>query len=158
MAAALDPDSGAEEITKLTVESCVEVHRRLGPGLTERVYARALCQELCFRGLAHQPRVALPVYYRGVRLDADYEIDVCVAGCLVVDVVAVSELLPVHRAELRAKLRVTGLSQGLLVNFRVSRLASGIVLVKRTTGSTSDAPAASLFEQVTRPALGAADM
>jgi GxxExxY protein len=147
------PGSEDEEITTLTVEACVEVHRRLGPGLTERVYARALCQELCFRGLTHQAHVALPVYYRGVRLDAEYEVDVCVAGRLVVEVVAVAELLPVYRAELRTKLRLTGLSRGLLVNFRVSRLATGIVLLKRTADDATTGRRVALPEPATRPAL-----
>jgi GxxExxY protein len=125
-------ESGLDELTRLTVEACTEVHRRLGPGLTEATYEQALCQELTHRKLPFQRQVPLPVFYRGVRLEAAYRVDVCIAGRVVVDVRSVDAVLQVHRSELRSRLRVTGLSVGLIVNFHTARLAQGLVLIRRT--------------------------
>jgi GxxExxY protein len=125
-------EAALDELTRLTLGACAEVHRRLGPGLTEATYEQALCQELVHRKLPFQRQVPLPVFYRGVRLEAAYRVDVCVAGRIVVDVRSVDAVREVHRSELRSRLRVTGLSVGLIVNFHTARLAQGLVLIRRT--------------------------
>jgi GxxExxY protein len=126
-------DRSRENLTRLVVEACAEVHRRLGPGQKEATYEQALCQELALHGVAFQRHLSVPVFYRGVRLDAAYRIDVCVAGQIAVDIRAVDALLPVHRAEVRSRLRVTGLGAGLLVNFHTARFGEGLVLIRRAT-------------------------
>jgi GxxExxY protein len=118
--------------TAPVVEACSEVHRRLGPGFPRGVYLDALCHELSSRGALFQRHVRLPVFYRGVRLDAVYPIDVCVSAKVVVDVRAVDAITRAHRAELRAKLRVSGLGAGVLVNFQTARFGEGLVIIRRT--------------------------
>lgn len=120
-----------DDVTRLTIEACSEVHRRLGPGLSAEVYLEALCHELSARGVAYQRRLRLPVFYRGIRLDEGYQLDVCVAGAVVVDVRCLPAIGPLHRAELRARLRVSGLDTGILVNFHTARFADGLVVLRR---------------------------
>lgn len=120
-----------ELLPQSVVRACAEVHRRLGPGLPGDVYVAALCQELVTAGVPHQRNVAVPVFYRGVRLGDAPRLSVCVDGRLAVQVRTVETLLPAHRLELRALLRITGLRAGLLVNFHATRLKHGFVLIRR---------------------------
>src|SRR5436190_18872533 len=124
-----------DEITRGTLHACAEVHRRLGPGLEVRAYTEALGLELSEAGIAYQRNVVLPVFYRGVRLDAAYTLDLCAGGTVVVDVRTLPSVLAVHRAELKARLRVRGLVAGVLVNSHSGRLSDGIVVLKRSVGA-----------------------
>jgi len=126
-------DDPRDVATSLVVDACAEAHRRLGPGLPRDTYFEALCHELSARGIPFQRRLTLPVFYRGVRLDAAYRIDVCVSATVAVEVRAVEAITRVHRAELRAKLRASGLGVGVLVNFHTARFGEGLVIIRRST-------------------------
>jgi len=134
----------SDETAALIVEACEEVHRRLGPGLVVGAYLDALSHELSLRGAPFQRKVDVPVYYRGVRLDAAHRVDLCVRGQVAVDVRAVDAILAVHRAELRAKLRVSGLDGGVLVNFRTARFGEGLVIIRRSTSRGRERTAAQM--------------
>lgn len=107
------------------VGACIEVHRHLGPGLLESHYERCLARELVLRAIPFERQVVVPFEYKGLRVEPGYRIDLIVAGRLVVEVKAVTALLPVHEAQLLAYLRVTGIRSGLLVNFNVPALRKG---------------------------------
>lgn len=124
--------------TVLVVDACSEVHRRIGPGLPRAAYLDALCHELSVGGLSFQRNVTLPVFYRGVRLDAAYPVDICVSARVIVDIRAVDAMTRVHRVELRAKLRVSGLASGVLVNFHTARFGEGLVVIRRTAERVQD--------------------
>jgi len=68
----------------------------------------------------------LPVEYKGILLEAGYRLDFLVANCVVVEVKAVETLAPVHEAQLLTYLRLGGWRLGLLINFNVAVLKSGI--------------------------------
>ncbi len=87
-----------ENITEIIIGSAIEVHRVLGPGLLESAYEECFCHELGLRSLGFQRQVALPVEYKGYRLDIGYRIDVLVEDTVVVELKAVEKLLPVHKA------------------------------------------------------------
>ncbi len=117
------------EIDRLTGEvigAAIEVHRSLGPGLLESAYEECLCRELDLRKIAYERQKALPVEYKGVRLDCGYRLDVVVAGRLIVELKAVESLLPIHKAQLLTYLKLTGTKTGLIINFNVSALKDGI--------------------------------
>ena len=69
---------------------------------------------------------AVPVVYKGIQLDGQYRLDLLVSGVVVVEIKAVSDLLPIHQAQLLTYLRLAGLPVGLLINFNVSKLATGV--------------------------------
>jgi GxxExxY protein len=137
-------DRESDETAALVVEACEEVHRRIGPGLALAAYVEALGHELAHRGVPFQRSVTIPVVYRGVRLEAAHRLDLCVRGQVAVDVLAEDAVLPVHRAGLRAKLRVSGLPGGVLVNFRTARFGEGVVIIRRTTPTGRDRLSAQL--------------
>ena len=85
-----------------------------------------LARELTLRGIKCRQEVPLPVCYRGLQLDCGYRLDLVVAGAVIVEVKSVSKVLPVHRAQLLTYLKLTGFHIGLLINFNVEVLRTGI--------------------------------
>jgi GxxExxY protein len=108
------------------VGAAIEVHRQLGPGLLESAYETCLCRELSFRAIPFTRQVPLPVNYRGLQLDCGYRLDIVVGGTVVVEVKAVNKILPIHRAQVLTYLKLTDCRLGLLINFNVEVLRSGI--------------------------------
>jgi GxxExxY protein len=108
------------------VGAAIEVHRRLGPGLLESAYERCLSRELLFRGIPFQRQVPLPVEYRGLQLNCGYRLDIVVGGSVIVEVKAVSKVLPIHRAQVLTYLKLTNYRLALLINFNVETLRSGV--------------------------------
>jgi len=115
------------EITHAVIGAAIEVHRQLGPGLLESAYLECRSRELVLRGIPFErERPPLPLEYKGVHLECGYRLDLLVAGCVVVEVKSVEALAPVHDAQLLTYLRLGGWRVGLLINFNVAALKSGI--------------------------------
>lgn len=114
------------EISERVIGGAIDVHRALGPGLLEAVYEQCLVHELGLRGLAVERQRAMPLTYKGLRLEGGYRLDLVVESKVVVEVKAVEQLLPVHEAQLLTYLRLSGLHLGLLLNFHVPVLKQGI--------------------------------
>jgi len=115
-----------EMVGQTIIGAALEVHRQLGPGLLESLYEEALCLELQHAGLRFERQRCVPVEYRGVRLGAALRLDLLVEDCVVVEVKAVEEVLPVHEAQLLSYLRLTRHDLGLLINFNVDLLKHGV--------------------------------
>lgn len=114
------------EITAAIIGAAIEVHRQLGPGLLESAYIECLCRELILRGIPFEREKPLPLEYKSVHLECGYRLDLLVAGCVVVEVKSVEALAPVHDAQLLTYLKLGGWRVGLLINFNVAVLKSGI--------------------------------
>ncbi len=113
-------------LTEGIIGAAIEVHRATGPGLLETAYEECLCRELALRGLPFERQRALPVEYKGLKLDCGYRLDLLVANAVVVEIKTVEQLVPVHTAQLLMYLRLGGWPVGLLINFHVSVLKSGV--------------------------------
>jgi len=116
-----------EALTQVIIAALIEVHKFLGPGLMESAYRNCLCHELESRGLKVAREVALPVVYKGLRLDCGYRLDVVVEGKVILELKAVENLAPIHEAQLISYLRLSGIRVGMLVNFNVKLITKGIV-------------------------------
>jgi GxxExxY protein len=115
-----------DQITGEIIGAAIEVHRELGPGLLESAYEQCLCHELSLRGMTFERQVALPVQYKGVRLDFGYRMDVVVEDAVLVELKTVDKLLPIHEAQLLTYLKLSGHPLGLLMNFNVPVLKDGL--------------------------------
>ncbi len=104
----------------------MEVHKTLGPGLLESTYEACLCRELLLQGIPFERQVALPVEYKGLKLDCGYRLDMLVDSLIIVEIKAVVGLEPIHEAQLLTYLRLKKLWLGLLINFNVPVLKEGI--------------------------------
>ena len=115
-----------DELTEKIIGFAIEVHRCPGPGLLESVYEECLCLELNQAKLSFRRQVALPVTYKGLRLHCGYRLDLVVAERIIIEVKAIENLLPVHKAQLLTYMKLGNFPVGLLLNFHCSALKDGI--------------------------------
>ena len=113
-------------LTEQVIGACIEVHRTLGPGLLESAYEECLCHELSLRKIRFERQVPLPVQYKAVKLDCGYRMDLVIEKRIVIELKTVESLLPIHEAQLLTYLKLSGIKCGLLVNFHVPLLKSGL--------------------------------
>ncbi len=113
-------------LTEQIIGAAIQVHRELGPGLLESAYEICLCHELSINNLTVQRQKPIPIFYKGVKLDAGYRLDLIVEDQVIVEIKALSELLPIHEAQLLSYLKQIGGGRGLLINFNVKLLKNGI--------------------------------
>ncbi len=113
------------DITGQIIGAAMRVHSALGPGLLENAYRACPAHELRKAGLKVESELELPVVYDGVRINLGYRLDL-VQDCVIVELKSVEVILPVHQAQLISYLKLTNKQVGLLINFKVDRLKSGI--------------------------------
>lgn len=113
-------------LSERVIGACIEVHRHLGPGLLESAYEECLAHELGIRGIEFERQKPLPVEYKGTRLDCGYRLDIAVERTIILEIKSVESLTRIHEAQLITYLRLTGYPLGLLINFNVPTLVSGI--------------------------------
>jgi GxxExxY protein len=92
------------------------VYNSLGSGFLEKVYKNALFLELQHRKLCAEKEKEILVYYRGALVGAHYA-DLLVEDKIILELKAVSFLVPEHEAQLLSYLRATEIEVGLLFNF-----------------------------------------
>ena len=76
-----------------------------------------------------QQQKSLPVAYNGANLDCGYRLDLVIDDLVIVEVKAVENLSPIHRAQLLSYLKLSGCEVGLLINFNVKVFKQGIVRI-----------------------------
>jgi GxxExxY protein len=115
------------EISKVIVDSAIEVHRELGgPGLIESVYEEAMVEELTRRGMKVERQLQVPIDYKGKRLASPLRLDLKVNGLVLIDNKAVTEWNPIFEAQMLTYLRLTKLKLGLVINFGEQYVKNGI--------------------------------
>ena len=115
-----------DELSNRVIGCAIEVHRHLGSGLLEITYEQCLAHELRLNGIDFVLQHPLPVVYKGIRLDCGYRVNVLVEGCLILELKSVDEINPIHEAQLLTYMKLAGIRIGLLINFNVKQLKSGI--------------------------------
>ena len=113
-------------LTGQIIGAAIDVDRSLGPGLLESAYRKCLMRELFLRGIPFKREWPLPLEYKGIQLECGYRMDLLVADAVVVETKSVEALAPIHEAQLLTYLRLGGWKVGLLTNFNVVVLKSGI--------------------------------
>ena len=94
-----------------------EVYNERGYGLGEEIYQECMEIELELRSISYHSKQELGCFYKGRELKKRYVPDLFVFGCLIVELKAISQLLPEHEAQLVNYLRLTRQPVGYLVNF-----------------------------------------
>ncbi|HZL38499.1 MAG TPA: GxxExxY protein [Tepidisphaeraceae bacterium] len=120
-----EPPPELDALARAVIGAAIEVHRHLGPGLSEEPYQRAMGIELELRSIPFEAQKELEIIYKGVRVGKG-KIDLLIAGRLVVEIKAVETLSPVHRIQTRFYMLRVGEILGLLINFNVPLLKDGI--------------------------------
>ena len=94
-----------------------EVHNVQGYGMAEEIYQECLEIELELRGISFKAKQELRCFYKGRELKKRYFPDLFVFDALVVELKAVTQLLPEHEAQLINYMRITKQPVGYLLNF-----------------------------------------
>ena len=105
------------EITYAINGAVFEVNKILGPGFLEKVYENALLVELKKRGLKAESQVPISVTYKSFSV-GEYIADLFIEDKIIVELKTVDNLDKIHEAQLLNYLKATGITVGLLVNFK----------------------------------------
>jgi GxxExxY protein len=115
----------ADLLSNQIIGAAIEVHKALGPGLLESAYETCLFHELTLRQIPVEKQVALSLFYKGLKLDCGYRLDLLVDNLVILEIKSVERIDPIHEAQLLTYLRLSGLWLGLLINFNVPVLKNG---------------------------------
>lgn len=115
-----------EKLTEKIIGLVIEVHRNLGPGLLENIYKKCLVYELEQADIEYELEKEIPVFYKGLKFDCDYRLDILIENKLILELKCVESLLPVHKAQLLTYMKLTDIPVGLLINFNEAIVKDGI--------------------------------
>ncbi|MEA3459516.1 MAG: GxxExxY protein [Chloroflexota bacterium] len=124
------------------IGAAMEVHKVLGPGFLEQIYQTALERELNLRRIPFEAQKHIKVTYKGAVMGM-HILDLLVDGKIIVELKAVSQLLPIHEAQLISYLKATGCQLGLLFNFSKRRLEYKRLIMTQKHGPKTLKPSAS---------------
>lgn len=114
-----------EEIATIIVDCAYKVHKKLGPGLLERIYEVCLAHEISKTGLEIKRQVELPIFYDGITFDEGLRLDLLVENTVIIELKAVDIVNPVWSAQIISHLYLTKLELGFLINFNVPLIKNG---------------------------------
>lgn len=118
--------SEIEKLATLAVDAAFAVHSELGPGLLESVYQACFTRELELRGVRYQKELAVPLTYKGERIEVGFRADVVIEQKLLIELKAVEQVLPIHKAQVITYLKLMNFPLGLLINFNEILIRDGI--------------------------------
>ena len=104
------------ELTEKVLGAAFKVLNTLGTGFLEKVYENALSFQLQRIGLSIESQKVFHVEYEGA-IVGEYQADLVVAGKVIVECKAISNMDSVHEAQLINYLKASGVHVGLLINF-----------------------------------------
>jgi GxxExxY protein len=115
-----------EAIGKEIVNSAFRIHKKLGPGLLEKVYEICLQHELQKCGFIVERQNVIPIVYDGMTFEESLRLDLLVNKKVIIEVKAIENHNKVWEAQVLSHLKLTNLRLGYLINFNVSLMKEGI--------------------------------
>ncbi len=114
------------ELSNRIIGLAIEIHDSLGPGLLESAYKECLYYRLKKEGYSVEKEKSMPLFYKDIKLDFGYRIDILVENKVVIETKSVDSLNEVHVAQTLTYMKLGNYKLGLLINFNVSMLKNGI--------------------------------
>lgn len=114
-----------DPLTRRIIACAIEVHRRLGPGLLEKLYKEAMIIEMGLAGLKVEKNVKILVEHKGKPI-GEYIIDLLVEDSVILELKSVERHDPVFEAQILSYMKLTGKKVGLLINFNSKMVKDGI--------------------------------
>jgi GxxExxY protein len=114
-----------KEVTQLSYEIigfAIKVHKELGPGLLESIYEECLKYELESNGYDVKQQLTIKINYFDLETKTDLKLDLLVNDCVIVELKAVENILPIHEAQLLSYMKLLRRPQGLLINFKTTNI------------------------------------
>ena len=114
------------EIGGVLIETAIQVHQNIGPGLMESVYEAIMAQQLSIKGLEVKRQVAIPIECEGARFAEGFRADLIIDDKVIVELKCVEKIHDAHKKQLLTYLRLSGIRLGYLLNFSESLMKHGI--------------------------------
>lgn len=105
------------ELTFNVIGAAIEVHKNMGSGLLESVYQQCMIEELTNRNINFVSEFKVPVVYKGKELDIEFRCDLFIENCLIVELKSVSEIKPIHDAQVLNYMNLLKVPKGIIINF-----------------------------------------
>jgi len=115
----------------------MEVHNHLGNGFQETIYQKSLAIEFELQGIGFARELEMELAYKDNNVGTR-RVDFFVEDCVMVEIKAVTQLLPVHKTQAINYCEAYKIADGLLINFGASRLEYNRVFNKKLKSSRSN--------------------
>ena len=108
------------------VDIAIKIHKELGPGLLESVYAKCFYYELIKRDISFIKQKEVPIIYQTLQIDDGLRLDLLVDDLIIIEFKAQENYHPVWEAQLLSYLKLASKRLGFLINFHVPLMKDGI--------------------------------
>ncbi|MBZ0135597.1 MAG: GxxExxY protein [Planctomycetes bacterium] len=115
-----------ERIAKEVVDTCIKIHKKIGPGLLESVYVKVLVRELVKRGFRVEMEVPVNVFWEDEDLGVGFRADVIVDGIVILEVKSTEAVAKVHAKQALTYARLKELPLAFVLNFGQALMKDGI--------------------------------
>jgi GxxExxY protein len=112
-------------LAKEVIDVAFKLHKALGPGLLESVYAKCFYYELEVRGIPFIKEQMVTLYYENLIIENGLKLDILVDDLLILELKAQENFHPVWEAQLLSYLKLTQKRIGYLINFHVPLMKDG---------------------------------
>ncbi len=114
------------EIAKMVVDTCFQIHYKYGPGLLESVYEEIFCYEWTKTKIPFTRQQGIPLVHEEIKMEVGFRADVIIDNKVIVELKSIDLLAPVHYKQVQTYLKLTEIKLGLLINFNVNLIKEGI--------------------------------
>ena len=114
------------EIAKIAVNICFNIHKQYGAGLFESVYEEIFCFEWSKHNFPLRRQQGIKVIHEGLDMGIGFIPDIILCDKLIIELKSVETLAEVHYKQVLTYLRLTHLRLGMLINFNVPLIKDGI--------------------------------
>ena len=114
-----------KEINQLSYEIvgyAIRVHKKLGPGLLEKIYEECLKYELVKNEYDVKQQINIEVGYYDLELENPLRLDLLVNDSVIVELKTVEKFHPIDEAKLLTYMKLLSVPQGLLINFNTTNI------------------------------------
>jgi len=119
-----------KELSYKLIGVAIEIHKTLGPGFLEGTYQRAYESELKIQKILFVAQKKIKIFYK--RIDLGFQVlDLVIDNKIIVEIKAVSEIIPIHQAQLISYLKATEYELGILINFGAKSLQYKRLIVSK---------------------------
>ncbi|MDZ7847625.1 MAG: GxxExxY protein [Owenweeksia sp.] len=112
------PNMTENQLSKIIVDLCYQVHSELGPGLFESVYEGILDYELQQTSLRVERQTPIPVIWKEFKMEQGFRADLVVNRKVLIEIKSVEAIHPVHQKQVLTYLKLTGLKLGFTGEFQ----------------------------------------
>ena len=117
------------EIGSIIIDSAIQIHKVLGPGLLESVYETVLFHKFSANGLKVKKQVPIPIEFEGIQFDEGFRADIVVNNKVFIEIKSIEKINNVHKKQLLTYLKLSNLKLGYLINFKEELLKNGITRI-----------------------------